>query len=338
MCENITNEGIEFLQCHFFSTLNTSIMKIKHLIILFNLIMFANNVWAQWDTDANGIYYNQAGKSVIIGSPGAVGWSPSKLIIRQTDQYGLRFERPTHKSYEISLIGSKGLAFRNLNLAQNEIVFDGTGKISFGIASSGGNTFFPTGRIHIWGNSSDNTTATGNGGLIVAGDNLSTNIAIDDNEIMARNNGVTSTLGLQEDGGTITIHGRSSDGNKKLIITDNGDFGVGTTTIPTGYKLAVDGKIISEELKVKNSSSWPDYVFEKEYPLQPLLELEQSIQQNGHLPGIPSAAEVEANGGIEVGAIQLKLLEKIEELTLYMILLKKENDELKLRLENLKRK
>jgi len=74
--------------------------------------------------------------------------------------------------------------------------------------------------------------------------------------------------------------------------------------------------------------SWPDYVFAPDYRLRPLLELEQFIQQNKHLPEIPSAQEIEENG-IDLGAMQSKLLLKIEELTLYILDLQKQIDELR---------
>lgn len=85
-----------------------------------------------------------------------------------------------------------------------------------------------------------------------------------------------------------------------------------------GYKLAVDGKIICEELKVQNSTAWPDYVFSKDYQLMPIRDLETHIALHHHLPGIPSAVEIEANG-IMVGDMQKRMMEKIEELTLYII-------------------
>jgi hypothetical protein len=100
----------------------------------------------------------------------------------------------------------------------------------------------------------------------------------------------------------------------------------------TGYKLAVSGKVICEELKVKLSGNWPDYVFDAKYKLPSLSEVEKYIKENKHLPNIPAASEVETNG-MEVGDMQKKMMEKIEELTLYVIELKKELDTLKLQKE-----
>ena len=76
-----------------------------------------------------------------------------------------------------------------------------------------------------------------------------------------------------------------------------------------------------------NSTSWPDYVFEDNYKLMPLDELEKQIRKLKHLPNIPSAADIEKKG-IELGDMTRRLMEKVEELTLYIIELKKENKSL----------
>jgi len=110
---------------------------------------------------------------------------------------------------------------------------------------------------------------------------------------------------------------------RRLTITGQGNVGIGTDN--PGEKLSVNGNIRAKEVKVENAN-WPDYVFSKDYHLPTLEETEKHIKENGHLQGIPSAAEVNANG-IILGDINGKLLEKIEELTLYMIELKKENKE-----------
>jgi len=81
-------------------------------------------------------------------------------------------------------------------------------------------------------------------------------------------------------------------------------------------------------------SDWSDFVFNEDYHLKPLNEIEEFIKINKHLPEIPSAKEVEANG-VALGEMQAKLLQKVEELTLYMIELKKENDTIKKKLAEL---
>jgi len=114
---------------------------------------------------------------------------------------------------------------------------------------------------------------------------------------------------------------------ERMRITSSGDVAIGTTD-SKGYKLAVAGSMIAESVKVKLQGAWPDFVFAKNYQLPSLQETEQHILAKGHLPGIPSAAEV-AKEGIELGEMNKKLLQKIEELTLYLIEMKKEIDALK---------
>ncbi|MFM9910891.1 MAG: hypothetical protein ACKVOW_16240 [Chitinophagaceae bacterium] len=103
--------------------------------------------------------------------------------------------------------------------------------------------------------------------------------------------------------------------NAKLHINTNMMIGPGTPT--AGYALSVNGKIISEEVRVE-ANVWPDYVFENKYPIISLTELENYINKNKHLPNIPSANEVKKEG-IALGDMNRRLLEKIEELTLYII-------------------
>lgn len=115
----------------------------------------------------------------------------------------------------------------------------------------------------------------------------------------------------------------------------NGTVGIGTTKV-SGYKLSVDGKIrAGDDIKVYSSSEWSDFVFEDDYTLRPLLEVEQYIKKHGHLPEIPSAKEVKSEG-VDLVAMDAKLLQKIEELTLYMIEMKKENEVLKKEIQTLK--
>lgn len=107
-------------------------------------------------------------------------------------------------------------------------------------------------------------------------------------------------------------------GDGKFYINSTGQVGIGTITPATGYKLSVDGKIICEELRVDLSTGWPDYVFAEDYKLMSLPELETYIAANGHLPNIPAAEEIKESG-LEVGEMQRLMMEKIEELSLYII-------------------
>lgn len=106
------------------------------------------------------------------------------------------------------------------------------------------------------------------------------------------------------------------DGTSVMRII-NGNVGIGTTDTK-GYKLAIAGKTITEEVVVKLQGNWPDYVFEPDYKNPSLADLEQYIQSNGHLPDVPTADDVKANG-MPVGEMNAVLLKKVEELTLHLI-------------------
>ncbi len=136
--------------------------------------------------------------------------------------------------------------------------------------------------------------------------------------IFAVFNDVTST-----DGATAGVMLRLNAGDSWMSL--GGNLGIGTTTPQS--KLAVNGTVTAQEVVV-TLTGWPDFVFEEDYALMPLEEVETRIRDDGHLPGMPSAADVAAEG-LGVGDMQAKLLLKVEELTLYMIELAKENDELK---------
>ncbi len=121
--------------------------------------------------------------------------------------------------------------------------------------------------------------------------------------------------------------------DRHFVIKNGGYVGIGTTSPDANYKLSVNGKIRAKEIKVE--TGWSDFVFKPDYKLRTLGEVESYIKENGHLPEIPSEQEVLADG-VELGNISSKLLQKIEELTLYMIeqnkemeKLKKDNEELK---------
>nr|WP_299073824.1 tail fiber protein [uncultured Allomuricauda sp.] len=128
-------------------------------------------------------------------------------------------------------------------------------------------------------------------------------------------------MGTNDGGGYLG----ASNGNGELTINirgygdayfNAGNVGIGTT-IPDA-KLTVKGNIHAEEVKVDLSVPGPDYVFKEDYDLKSLEEVQNYIKTNGHLPNIPSAQEMEENG-IQLGEMNMKLLEKIEELTLYTL-------------------
>ncbi|MDO7848568.1 hypothetical protein Q5H92_19530 [Hymenobacter sp. M29] len=119
---------------------------------------------------------------------------------------------------------------------------------------------------------------------------------------------------------------------QRLRISPDGKVQIGrglTSASPhyANYKLAVDGKLVAQSVYVMSATDWADFVFEPTYRLMPLPELERYLQLNKHLPTIPSAGEVQANG-IDVGTMQARLLQQLEELTLRVIELDKQNQRL----------
>ncbi|SEO61495.1 hypothetical protein [Mucilaginibacter sp. OK283] len=110
----------------------------------------------------------------------------------------------------------------------------------------------------------------------------------------------------------------------KLVISGSGNVGIGTTDnsnwnlAGSQYKLAVGGSMIATAVTVKLVANWPDYVFKKDYTLPSLTDVKTYIDQNQHLPEIPSAQQMEKDG-VNLGEMNKLLLKKVEELTLYLI-------------------
>jgi hypothetical protein len=111
----------------------------------------------------------------------------------------------------------------------------------------------------------------------------------------------------------------------RFTLMDNGNVGIGTSN-PGSYKLAVEGTIGARRIKVTQQTGWADFVFQAGYQLPSLNEVEKYIKANGHLQEIPSAAEVEKEG-LDLGEMDKKLLQKIEELTLYLLQLNAKMEE-----------
>ncbi|MCB0637795.1 MAG: hypothetical protein KDC54_14295 [Lewinella sp.] len=113
----------------------------------------------------------------------------------------------------------------------------------------------------------------------------------------------------------------------------DGVVSIGTTTTPGGHELYVGGSVIAEEVVVKLQANWPDYVFGDGYPQPDLAEWARFIEQNQHLPGMPSAAEMAERDGVALGEMDRLLLEKVEELTLLLIQQQAQIDALKAELQ-----
>lgn len=130
-------------------------------------------------------------------------------------------------------------------------------------------------------------------------------------------------------GGAVRID--TGGGGERVTVLANGNVGIGV--VNPEDELEVNGTTRTREVIV-TQERWPDHVFNQDYPLLPLEQLERLIEARGHLPGVPSAAEA-AEHGVAIGDMQATLLEKIEELTLYVIALNKDNVQLRAELEQL---
>lgn len=129
------------------------------------------------------------------------------------------------------------------------------------------------------------------------------------------------------------IYGNSNSPSSIMSFYD-GNVGIGTT-LTSGYKLSVAGKIRATEVNVEHLDNWYDCVFEDDYNLSSVKDLEKYIEKNKHLPDVPSAKEVKENG-INLGEMNGILLKKVEELTLYMIEQQKMIDNQQKEIEKLK--
>ena len=146
----------------------------------------------------------------------------------------------------------------------------------------------------------------------------------------------------------VSYNGRSIAGEYTLMHHNffNTQVNIGYNPrhfVPGGYLMTVDGDILAEGITIQNSTNWPDYVFENDYDLRGLDEVEAFIGEHKHLPDVPSAKDVE--DGVSVGDMQKVLLRKVEELTLYVIdqdkeleSLQQENEALKARLGEIESK
>ncbi len=123
------------------------------------------------------------------------------------------------------------------------------------------------------------------------------------------------------------------NGSEKMRINNGGNVGIGTTQ--PDQKLTVNGTIHATRVKVDITVPAPDYVFEKSYSLPSLDEVKSYIDENKHLPEVPSAKEMEAKG-IDVGEMNMLLLKKMEEMTLYVIELNRQNESMRAEVKALK--
>ncbi|MBL7797453.1 MAG: hypothetical protein JNJ90_13240 [Saprospiraceae bacterium] len=195
-------------------------------------------------------------------------------------------------------VGGNSLLSGALNVSGNTFL---GAALNVSGAASLGSTLGVTGNTSLGNNLSvTNNTTVGNTLTVASNANVGANLAVN----------ASATVGADA-----RVNGRVIVGNP--------------ASTPGTHAMYVNGSIVATEVKVALQANWPDYVFEPDYALPNLNEWEQFISQNKHLPGVPSAAEVSQDGGIELGEMNRILLQKVEELTLLLISQQKQIDALK---------
>jgi len=222
--------------------------------------------------------------------------------------YGLGIQGSLLQLYSSSNAADIAFGYGSSDVFTEKMRIKGNGNVGIGTAGPASKLDIANGRIRLTGQVAANVAHgiefTNNSGSILK-----------------------SFLGVLDDN-HFGFYGYGGSGWSWLINNATGDMylGNGYDVIDknkgAGYKLRVDGKIISEEVRVQLFGSWPDYVFDKNYKKLSIDEMEKYVILNKHLPNIPSAIEIE-NNGQNLGELQKKMMEKIEELSLYIIELNK---------------
>ena len=315
---------------------------ISMLVLSILFIFYLNTTYAQWGVNGEDVYLKS-------GSAGLGVFNPEQRIhiLGEKEQY-IRIQTTGFNSRDVGIELVRGSQFSGtdykifndggqfkINSTINNFTNDGTTYFQLGTS---GNLTLPSSTLNHFiylngtGNQFIRLHSTGFGGRDVG------------IEFLRGSEFNGTDYKVFNDGGVFKImnalNNFSNSGSESFRISSNnvymgfngGRVGIGTVN-PGSYLLAVNGKVKCREVKV-TLTDWADFVFDENYPLMPLDQLQKYINENGHLPGIPSETEA-LEKGIELGNMNTLLLEKIEELTLYVLALKKENDQLKSRLDAL---
>ena len=283
----------------------------KALLTIIVSVLFGMNLMAQDCTTCNGT-------SVAVGfNFASSGFNTSNLLGNLSYSLGWDIVRNNNESITI---GSGATENLKLNNSSHCIAFGmGSTVPTMRITKAGNNN--GTGRVII-----GNITTTENKLHIHSDANLNSSIMLSTTSPNS-----SAIIKFKNDNNQIHV---GSDNILKFDATSysftTGKVGIGCVNDMNDFALAVQGGVLCTKMSVLNIDSWPDFVFGDGYNLMNLYELEQYINTNQHLPNVPAAEEVSANG-IDLGEMNAILLQKVEELTLHIIELQKQIDELKAR-------
>jgi len=299
----------------------------KKILILSIVIMFCTQLQAQWTNTSHNYTTGQLG----IGAPGT--WAPITIhsISNSPGNIGvsLAFDGTNHSEigYRFKANGSNYYQVLYDGSTINWKHYEGGSYISkLSLTNSG---FLGIGTVNPSAELEVKSVSNNNAEIHI---NSSTN---GKPSIIRFQDAGTTTWGLLShypNPDKLSIYNYHNNSNA-MVFDINGNVGIGTAN-PNGWKLSVNGQIRAKEIKVE--TGWSDFVFYDDYKLPTLQEVENYIKEKGHLKDIPSAKDVEENG-IYLGEMDSKLLQKIEELTLYTLQqekkinkIEKENESLKL--------
>ena len=316
-----------------------------------NRVKFRGDGVINWGASADyGILSWDTGKTVVGGQSGKdlslLAGASEKMIIKTNGNVSIGSTSPSAKLHIVDA-GNSGVTTLQLN---NRVKFRGDGVINWGASADYGILSWDTGKTVVGGQSgkdlsllagaSEKMIIKTNGNVSIGSTNPSAKLHIVDagnsgvttlqlnNRVKFRGDGVinwgaSADYGiLSWDTGKTVVGGQSgkdlsllAGASEKMIVKTNGNVGIGTTT--PNSKLSVAGEIHSKEVKVSVNVG-ADFVFEDDYKLPSLEFVEKYVRKNNHLPEIASAKDMKENG-IHLSEMSIKLLQKIEELTLYAI-------------------
>jgi hypothetical protein len=295
-----------------------------------------------WTKETNGTPLTERMRISDDGNIGIGETDPTNIVHITDAQPSIRFQDTDGAGNDHFIIGNNAefrfqstgrIAFRHNDVANNNntelMVINTNGDVGIGVLT-------PNDRLDVAGNirasGGVNAGSFFTSGTVIANqvfsNDLIGNKGSEQGQNMELGNQFYTTLRFDADRYRLYAGGINGVG-EVMSIFENGNVGIGTTDT-FGRKLAVNGDIAAKDLIVENAvHPWPDYVFENDYDLLSLEEVEDHINEKGHLPNVPSAKEVEAEGSFSLGEMNKKLLEKVEELTLYLIEQNKQLKELR---------